>query len=146
MNYFLYVLAFLILLPFHVFAQDRQGTISGSDAAKYRSFLKEQRGSEKSGVGNIQDYRDDRNTKVRKLSESIQYEEKEAKIAKEQARDERAKEREDLKISRDKKINELVDKGASAKTDKEADRYYKGARQLKEPSKKSKSDADVRYK
>lgn len=146
MNYFLYVLAFLILLPFHVFAQDRQGTISGSDAAKYRSFLKEQRGSEKSGVGNIQDYGDDRNTKVRKLSESIQYEEKEAKIAKEQARDERAKEREDLKISRDKKINELVDKGASAKTDKEADRYYKGARQLKEPSKKSKSDADVRYK
>lgn len=146
MNYFLYVLAFLILLPFHVFAQDRQGTISGSDAAKYRSFLKEQRGSEKSGVGNIQDYGDDRNTKVRKLSESIQYEEKEAKIAKEQARDERAKEREDLKISRDRKINELVDKGAGAKTDKEADRYYKGARQLKEPSKKSKSDADVRYK
>lgn len=146
MNYFLYVLAFLILLPFYASAQDRPGTISGSDAAKYRSFLKEQRGSEKNDTGNIQDYGDDRNTKVRKLSESIQYQEKEARVAKEQARDERAREMEDLKISRDRKINELVDKGASAKTDKEADRYYKGARELKEPSKKSKSNVDVRYK
>jgi hypothetical protein len=146
MNYFFYAMAFLIFLPFYASAQDRQGTVSGSDAAKYRSFLNEQRGSEKSGAGNSQGYEDDRNTKVRKLSESIQYQEKEARIAKEQARDERAREKEDLKISREKKINELVDKGVSAKTDKEADRYYKGARQLKEPSKKSKSDVDVRYK
>ncbi|MCX5815627.1 MAG: hypothetical protein NTX75_05205 [Proteobacteria bacterium] len=146
MNYFLYALAFLILLPFYAFTQDRQGTISGSDAAKYRSFLNEQRGSEKSDTGNIQGYGDDRNTKVRKLSESIQYQEKEARIAKQQARDERAIEREDLKISRERKINELVDKGVSAETDKEADRYYKGARQLKEPSTKSKSNVGVSYR
>lgn len=146
MNYFLYTLAFLIVFPFYAFAQDRQGTISGSDAAKYRSFLNEQRGNEKSNTGNVQDYGDDRNTKVRKLSESTQYEEKEARIAKEQARDERAREREDLKISRDKKINELVDKGANTETDKEADRYYKGARQLKDSSTKSKSSVGVRTK
>jgi hypothetical protein len=140
MYYFLCALVCLILSPFYVFAQGSQGTtISGSDAAKYRSFLNEQRGSEKSDTGNFQEYRDDRNTKVRKLSESIQYEEKEARIAKERTRDERAREREDLKIAREKKVIELVDKGASAKTDKEADRYYKGAKQLKESSTKSKS-------
>jgi hypothetical protein len=143
MHYFLCSLVCLILSPFYVFAQGSQGAISGSDAAKYRSFLNDQRGSEKSDTGNFQDYRDDRNTKVRKLSESIQYEEKEAKIAKERSRDERAREREDLKITREKKIIELVDKGASAKTDKEADRYYKGAKQLKESSTKSKSNVNA---
>jgi len=146
MRYSLYALAFIILLPFHVFAQGSQGTMSESDAAKYNNFLKDQRGSEKSDINNVLDYRDDRNTKVRKLSESVQYQEKEARIAKEQARDERARQREDLKISREQKINELVDKGASAKTDKEADRYYKGAKQLKEPSTKSKYGTGISYK
>jgi len=146
MSYFLYALFCLILLPFYASAQYRQGDISGSDEAKYRSFLNKQRSSEKSNTDSIQDYGDDRNTRVRKLSESIQYKEKEARIAKEQARDERAREKEDLKISRDRKINELVDKGVSSGTDKEADRYYKGARQLKEPSIKSKSNIDLRYK
>ena len=146
MKPFFCVLVFLMFFPFSGFAQDRQGAISQSDADKYRSFLNEQRSGEKSDAGNYQYYRDDRNTKVRKLSESVKYQEKEARIAKEQARDERAIEREDLKISRDKKINELVDKGASAKTDKEADRYYKGARELKDPTIKTKSNVGVRIK
>lgn len=146
MKSFFCVLVFLIFMPFSILAQDRQGAISQSDADKYRSFLNEQRVGEKNDAGNYQDYRDDRNTKVRKLSESVKYQEKEARIAKEQARDERAIEREDLKISRDKKINELVDKGTSAKTDKEADRYYKGARELKDPTVKTKSNVGVRFK
>ena len=146
MIYFCYVLACLIVFPFHVFAQGSQGAMSASDSAKYRSFINDQRGNEKSDISNIQDYGDDRNTKVRKLSESIQYQEKEARIAREQAREERAREKEDLKISREKKINELVDKGVDAKTDKEADRYYKGARQLKEPSTKSKYNAGASYR
>lgn len=146
MKLFFCVLAFLIFFPFSGFAQDRQGTISQSDADKYKSFLKEQRGGEKSDSNNYQDYRDDRNTKVRKLSESIRYQEKEARIAKEQAKDERLKEKEDTKLSREKKISELVDKGVSAKTDKEADRYYKGARELKDPTVKTKSNVGVRIK
>lgn len=146
MNYFLYALICLMLSPVYTYAQDERGAISETDAAKYRSILSEQRSSEKGNAGNLQDYGDDRNTKVRKLSESIQYQEKEGKIAKEQAGYERAIEKEDLKSSRAKKIDELVDKGVNAKTDKEADRYYKGARQLKETSTKSKPNTGVNKK
>lgn len=143
MIYIVYVLAFFILLSGNVFSQDiRDGSLSGSDVVKYKLFLKEQRSND---IGNVetQSYSDDRNTKVRKLQESINYQEKESRIAREQARDERMKEREDIKIAREKRINELVDKGVSAKTNEEANRYYKGARELKEPTAKTKKSIGV---
>jgi hypothetical protein len=136
-------LAFLIFFPLSVYSQTSQGTISQSDAEKYRNFLNEQRVGEKSGNLNYKYYPDDRNTKVRKLSESIHYHDNEARIAKEQSKYERMTEKEDLKLSKEKKMQELVDKGVSAKSDKEADRYYKGAKELKDSKSKTKKNISV---
>ncbi len=134
---------FIMILPLNAFCQYKQETMSQSDAEKYRNFLNVQRGGEQTGTVNYQDYSDDRNTKVRKLSESVQHHENEAKIAKEQARDERNKEKEDLKLSKEKKIQELVDKGSKAKSDKDSEKYYKGARELKDSPYKSKKSIGV---
>ena len=141
--FLLIIFSLLITLPLSALCQDRQGTISQNDTEKYRNFLNQQRSGEKSGPANYQEYTDDRNTKVRKLSESVQYHENEARTAKEQARDERLKEKEDLKLSKEKKIQELVDKGSKAKSDKESDKYYKGARELKDSPYKPKKSVGV---
>ncbi len=135
MKYILYMLAFLIFVPFTIYAQGRNNsTISESEAEKYKHFLREQRTYDKPGSKNIEVYRDDRNTEVRKLSESIQFYEREARMAKEHARDERVKEKEDLQMSKEKKIYELVNKGNDAKSENEAEKYYKKARELKASS------------
>jgi len=146
MKYITFLLPFFIVLPFHTFAQDTSGGLSGSDIVRYKMLLKEKRSIEAGDSGNVQPYSDDRNTKVRKLSESINFQEKEARIAKEQATYERLKEKEDLKIAKDKKHYELVDKGASAKTDEESSRYYKGARELKDTTPRQKKSIGVSYR
>jgi len=136
-------LALLIFFPLSVYSQTSQGTISQSDVEKYRNFLNEQRIGDKSGNLNYQNYSDDRNTKVRKLSESIHYHDNEARFAKEQSKYERMAEKEDLILSKEKKMQELVDKGLSAKSDKEADRYYKGAKELRDSKTKSKKSISI---
>lgn len=133
MKYLLFVLAVCLVFVFTYSSVNAQkGDFSDE---KYRNFLKEKREGDTKETANIQDYRDDRNTKVRKISESIKYEEMRAREAAEQAKYERGKQWDDLKYAREKKIDELVDKGASAQTEKEAARYYKGARELKTPTK-----------
>ncbi len=108
-----------------------QGSLSDVESNEYRFFLKEIRKTDRKRE--FVDYKEDRDTRYRKLEENIDFEQREAYIAGKRAREERIVEAWDKRMS-------YIDKGYSASTDRESKRAFKAAGQLR-PS--SRSSVDV---
>lgn len=105
-------------------SQVDQKVLSDTEAEKYKSILSKIRKSDKKKE--FVDYKEDRNTKFRKLGESIVFEEREANIARDRAREGRYDAAWDARMS-------YIDKGYSAPTDRESNRAFRAADQLKPP-------------
>ncbi|MCX5810553.1 MAG: hypothetical protein NTX36_14505 [Proteobacteria bacterium] len=121
MRYLVFILFFLIIFPMNALCQIKvnvvksqvdQKVLSDTEAEKYKSILSKIRKSDKKKE--FADYKEDRNTKFRKLGESIVFEEREANIARYRAREGRDIERWDTKTS-------LIEKSYSG-TDRESER------------------------
>ncbi|MCX5811017.1 MAG: hypothetical protein NT178_00500 [Proteobacteria bacterium] len=137
MRYFIFILFFLIIFPANALCQKKVAIVqhqvdekflSEVEADKYKSFLSEMRTSDRKRE--FADYKEDRDTKYRKLSESIAFEEREASIANQRAWEGRYKETYDTRMS-------YINKGYSAQTDRESVRAFRAADQLRPPAKSS---------
>jgi hypothetical protein len=137
MRYFILISFILIFLPFDAICQNKENfvqyqagvrVLSDIDADKYKSFLSEMRKSDIKRE--FADYKEDRDTRLRKLRESIAFEEREANIANQRAWEGRYKETYDARMS-------YINKGYSSESDRESIRAFKAADQLRPPAKSS---------
>ncbi|MBA4416381.1 MAG: hypothetical protein C0392_00495 [Syntrophus sp. (in: bacteria)] len=140
MGYLVFILLFLIIFPMNGLCQIKvniikpqveQGALSDTEADKYRSFLREMRTSDAKRV--FVDYNEDRDTKYRKLRESIAFEEREGRIAGARAWEGRYKDTHDARMS-------YIEKGYSTSTNSESNRAFKAASQLRPPA-RSRTDS-----
>lgn len=76
MIYLCFIISFVILLPCNLIAQREMSNI---EAEQYKSFLSNIRKTDQKKI--FIDYREDRNTKYRKLRDSIAFEEEKARMA-----------------------------------------------------------------
>jgi len=76
MIFLYFIFSFVIFLPCNLMAQ---GTLNDLETKQYKSFLIDMRKTDQKKV--FIDYRDDRDTKYRKLRDSIAFEEEKALVA-----------------------------------------------------------------
>ena len=103
-------------------------SLSDVESNEYRSFLKDIRKSDRKRE--FVDYKEDRDTRYRKLEEDIDFEQREAYLAGKRAWEGRMVEAWDKRMS-------YIDKGYSASTDRESKRAFKAAGELRPPSRSS---------
>ncbi len=130
MRYFVIILFILVFFPANVLCQNKEfqsdnSFLSNIDADKYKSFLIEMRKSDIKRE--FADYKEDRDTRYRKLRESIAFEEREARIANQRAWEGRYSEAWDSRMS-------YINRGFSAQSDTESGRAFKAADMLRPPS------------
>jgi len=137
MRYLVIILFLLIFFPTNVLCQNKEKNVqfqaddsilSNIDADKYKSFLIDMRKSDIKRE--FADYKEDRDTRYRKLRESIAFEEREARIANQRAWEGRYSEAWDSRMS-------YINRGYSAQSDRESIRAFKAADQLRPPAKSS---------
>ncbi|HOE18357.1 MAG TPA: hypothetical protein PLX02_13990 [Syntrophorhabdaceae bacterium] len=137
MRYLIFLFIAVIIFPMNGFCQSgvagekmyvAQRTLNDIESNEYRSFLKEMRKTDKKRE--FVDYKEDRDTRYRKLEEEIDFEQREAYLAGQRAWEGRMVEAWDKRMS-------YIDKGYSASTDRESSRAFKAARQLRPPSRSS---------
>lgn len=137
MRYLIFLFIAVIIFLMNGFCQSEaagekmymeQRTLNDVESNEYRSFLKEIRKTDKKRE--FVDYKEDRDTRYRKLEEDIDFEQREAYIAGKRAWEGRMVEAWDKRMS-------YIDKGYSASTDRESSRAFKAAGQLRPPSRSS---------
>jgi hypothetical protein len=140
MRYFFVILFFLIIFPTNALCQKKvnfvqprvdERVLSDVEAEKYKSLLSDMRKSDTKRE--FADYKEDRDTRYRKLRESIAFEERESNIANQRAWEGRYKETYDARMS-------YINKGYSAQSDRESIRAFRAADQLRPPAR---SNIDV---
>jgi hypothetical protein len=137
MRYLIFLFIAAIIFPINGLCQSSEindrsyigrRPLSDVESNEYRSFLKEMRKSDRKRE--FVDYKEDRDTRYRKLSEDIDFEQREAYIAGKRAWEGRMVEAWEKRMS-------YIDKGYSASTDRESSRAFKAAGQLRPSSRSS---------
>ncbi len=137
MRYLILLFIAAIVFPLSGFCQSSvtsegsyigQGPLNDVESNEYRSFLKDIRKSDRKRE--FVDYKEDRDTRYRKLEEDIDFEQREAYLAGKRAWEGRMVEAWDKRMS-------YIDKGYSASTDRDSKRAFKAAGELRPPSRSS---------
>ncbi len=136
MRYLILLFIAVLVFPLSGFCQSSAASggtyigqsLSDVESNEYRSFLKDIRKSDRKRE--FVDYKEDRDTRYRKLEEDIDFEQREAYLAGKRAWEGRMVEAWDKRMS-------YIDKGYSASTDRESKRAFKAAGELRPPSRSS---------